>query len=200
MANRKTMQERVDALSLERQASSESDQKLAELILYISSLSESDPYCGATKLNKLLYFADAVSFADYGEPITGAQYMKEAYGPIPVRLVPVRERLQEAGDIAIQRRRFSQGEMVRIVALRDASLNELFKPRDIAVVDRIVQSLRHKDAKSLSDFTHARKPWQLARLGEIIPYSAILLSHEEITEDEVLEAQELISEHGWNGV
>lgn len=200
MATRKTMQERINGLQLERQASSESDQKLAELILYISSISESDPYCGATKLNKLLYFADAMSFVDYGEAITGAQYMKEAYGPIPVRLVPVRERLEESGDIVIQRRRFSQGEMVRIVALREAHLNDLFKPRDIAVVDRIVRRLRHKDSKSLSDFTHSRMPWQLARLGDIIPYSAILLSHEDVTEDEVLEAQELISEHGWDDV
>ena len=196
---RKTMQKRFRSLALERRVDPDSDQKLAELILYISSMSEDDPFCGATKLNKILYFADAISFAEYGEPITGAQYMKEEFGPVPVRLVPVREKLKETNAIAVQKRSFLQGSMHRIVALRDPNLDVL-SSRDIALTVRVIKALRHRDTKSVSDMTHSRKPWQLARLGETIPYSAILLSSTGVTEEDTLEAQDLIKKYGWDDV
>jgi hypothetical protein len=34
------------------------DEKLRELILYVSTLSENDPNFGAAKLNKLLFYTD----------------------------------------------------------------------------------------------------------------------------------------------
>jgi uncharacterized phage-associated protein len=193
------MQDRVRSLPLQRRSDPDSDQKLGELILYIASCCESDPRFGATKLNKILYFADSLSYTEYGEPITGAQYMKEAKGPVPVRFLPVREKLKASGDIAVQQRPFFGHPQTRIIPLRQPNL-ELFRSRDIALVDHVIRALRFHNATTVSEFTHDKKPWQIARLRENIPYSAILLSEDAVTEDDVLEAQFLIRKHGWQDV
>src|ERR1035438_9553158 len=44
----------------------EDDVKLGELIIYISKKSAGDSRFGATKLNKLLYFSDFLSFGNFG--------------------------------------------------------------------------------------------------------------------------------------
>ncbi len=48
-----------------------STEKLRELVLYIADKCEEDRTFGAVKLNKILFYADFISFAEYGEPITG---------------------------------------------------------------------------------------------------------------------------------
>ena len=52
------------------------EQKFKELVIYIAGRCESDPYFGAVKLNKLLFFSDFFAYAKLGNPITGAEYMK----------------------------------------------------------------------------------------------------------------------------
>src|SRR5437660_10500981 len=81
-------------------------QRLRELILYIADRSKDDPKFGATKLNKILYFSDFVSFREYGEPITGAMYMRLENGPAPMHLVPVRNEMLESGEIAMEPRQY----------------------------------------------------------------------------------------------
>ena len=50
--------------------------KFKELVLYIASRCERDPTFGAVKLNKELFFSDFWAYAEFGEPITGAEYIK----------------------------------------------------------------------------------------------------------------------------
>ena len=50
--------------------------RMAELIVYIADLCQEDPTFGATKLNKILFYADFASYAKYGRPITGQEYQR----------------------------------------------------------------------------------------------------------------------------
>ena len=50
------------------------EEKLSELILYISQKCATDPKFGAVKLNKILYLSDFLAFGNWGEPITGVEY------------------------------------------------------------------------------------------------------------------------------
>ena len=69
------------------------DEKLAELMLYISMKSESDETFGATKLNKLLFYADFIAYLKLKKPITGAEYQCIERGPAPRSLLPIRRKL-----------------------------------------------------------------------------------------------------------
>ena len=78
------------------------DRRLAELILYIAEKCERDPNFGATKLNKILAFADFSAYFETGRPITGAEYMRTPQGPVPRRLPPVRAELEARHEIAMR--------------------------------------------------------------------------------------------------
>ena len=79
----------------------ESERRFRELLLYICEKSATDPKFGATKLNKILYFSDFLAFARYGKPITGFEYQRERNGPVPKRLVSIRNQM---GVATLERR------------------------------------------------------------------------------------------------
>src|SRR5260370_21134206 len=74
------------------------DIRLRELILYVASKCSSDPEFNATRLNKILFYSDFVSYARTGKPITGAAYQALPHGPAPKRLKPISHRLIAEGE------------------------------------------------------------------------------------------------------
>lgn len=172
--------------------------RLRELILYIADRSQDDPKFGATKLNKILYFSDFVSFREHGKPITGAMYMRLENGPAPTHLVPVRNEMVASGEIAMEPRRYYTYQQIVLKPLRKPNLS-LFTAEDIALVDAIIQELRELDAKELSDLSHNRA-WQIANEREPIPYEAIFLSDDPLTEADVAWAHGLAEKCGLNAV
>src|SRR5260370_23975101 len=79
-----------------------SDQRFRELVLYICEKCATDPKFGATKLNKILYFSDFLAYGNFGEPITGFEYQREKNGPVPKRLLPIRNAMIQSGELAVQ--------------------------------------------------------------------------------------------------
>jgi hypothetical protein len=97
----------------------EDQEKLGELIVYISEKSANDPRFGATKLNKLLYFSDFLAYGNFGRPITGAIYRHLKQGPAPRHLEEVRDRLAASGAIQIAERHLRNGRrQIRTTACR----------------------------------------------------------------------------------
>src|SRR5437870_5236932 len=76
--------------------------KLRELIIYIADKCEYDQSFGSVKLNKILFFADFISFAKYGVPITGVQYKKYRHGPVPTILKRLRDEMEAGRAIALK--------------------------------------------------------------------------------------------------
>lgn len=172
------------------------DEKLGEMIVYVATKCGDDPNFGATKLNKILYFADMISYLNYGEPITGTEYMRLGQGPVPKRLLPVRDVYQKNGDIGLAVKSYYGKEQHRVIAQRLANL-DIFKPRDIAIVDEVIADLWDKNASDVSELSHGIA-WRIAKEKESIPYQAAYLSDEGITKEDIERAQELISEYGWD--
>src|SRR5438132_6872604 len=99
------------------------EEKLGELILYISQKCATDSKFGAVKLNKILYLSDFLAFGNWNEPITGVEYQHLRKGPAPRRLVPVRDTLRSQGDIAVQEIPLKSGNIQkRTVNLREPDL------------------------------------------------------------------------------
>ena len=53
--------------------------KFEELVLFVAELSQADENFGATKLNKILFFIDFLSYKRSGVGMTGAKYIKHNY-------------------------------------------------------------------------------------------------------------------------
>lgn len=168
-------------------------EKFKQLILYIAQESEGDSTFGATKLNKILFFCDFLSYRAYGEPITGQRYFKLPFGPAPRALVPVvNELIEDDACIKVQRSRFGRPQET-IIAKREANL-DVFKPRDIALADYVLRHLRDNDAKEVSALSHEFIGWYLAGDQEDIPYETIFLGDPRklaLTEEETQYGQKL---------
>nr|MBC8452856.1 DUF4065 domain-containing protein [Chloroflexota bacterium] len=70
-----------------------SGRKFRELLLYVSERSKEDPRYGATKLNKILYYADFGAFRILGAPITGARYRRLHEVPVPIQWIDERNKI-----------------------------------------------------------------------------------------------------------
>ena len=157
--------------------------KLRELILYLARKSESDPKCGAVKLNKLLFFSDFIFYAKTGKPITGSEYQRIEHGPALRRLLPVRTDMLSRGECAIQVRNYYGKPQKRLVALRDPKLS-VFTAEEIALVDEVLEAFCDHDARTISGITHDLPVWQAFGDKETIPYEAIFVNNRPLTESE----------------
>jgi hypothetical protein len=160
-----------------------SDTKLKELILYVAKRSFDDPFYGAVKLNKILFFSDFLAFKKLGKAITGHPYRKLDFGPAPVRLQEIRDELIRDGDAARQMTEIAGFRQDRLVHLRDPDLSQ-FNGDEIAIVDEMIDFLRNKTATEVSEFSHRFIGWQIARVGEVIPYETVYIVNREPTEAE----------------
>jgi len=169
-----------------------SDEKLAELILYISQKCADDLYYGATKLNKILYFSDFLFYGRTGRAITGAEYQKLKNGPGPRRLAPVRNALIKKKRLAIQPVSLLGGIQHHLVNLDEPKIDPLFSASEIAMVDEVISTLSDASGTECSklsyEFTAGLKHF---RERETIPFATILISNEAPTEVEVLRGQEI---------
>ena len=160
------------------------ERRLAELILYISRESAEDEGFGAVKLNKILYFSDFLAFGQYGSAITGAEYQHLPQGPAPRQLVPVRDKLVETKQLAIQERDVFGYTQKRTINLREPNLDE-FTGRQIALVNWVIKTLlKGADATGASLLSHAEVGWKTTANGETIDYSTIFLSDAPLTAEE----------------
>lgn len=171
----------------------DSDERLRELIIYVSQRSQDDPTFGATKLNKILYYADFLAYRLFGEPITGSEYQRLTWGPAPKYLRPLRDSMEEARELAIEVRRFHNADQHRTVALRDSDL-ELFSTKEISLIDEIIRGLWGRTAGEVSMLSHT-VAWEIVDDGESIPYEAAFLSPQGLTRQDSNRAKEIIAEY-----
>ena len=153
------------------------DEKLRELVLYISELSEGDRPFGAVKLNKLLFYVDFNAYKHLGKPVTGQEYQKLEHGPCPRRMKPIMESMSSSGEIAIRKVEYYGHNQHRPFALREPNL-DIFTAREIDLINRVVEHFRGINATEISEKSHAFAGWLLAEEGETIPYDVALVGNQ----------------------
>jgi len=172
------------------------EDRLRELILYVAQKCQGDPKFGATKLNKILWWSDFLAYAERGKPITGVAYMRLGNGPVPRRLVPIREQMKAAGDIVIREvPTFGGRTQQRIEPMRPPDLSK-FSASDIDLVHNVIDALWNKTAKGVSTLSHG-KAWEVAEDRGPIPYEAVFLSDAPINRYDVARGKALAKKHGW---
>ena len=171
------------------------DRRMRELIVYIANKCHTDPTFGATKLNKILFYADFVAFHRDRSAITGEEYQRLENGPAPRRMLPIRQSMEQAGDIVVRPMDYRGFIQKRVIALREADLT-IFSGADIALVDEVIEAFWGHTAKEISRYSHG--PWWKACFdGESIPYEFTFLSAEPVTDGDSQRAQELAKKYKW---
>ena len=147
--------------------------KFKELILFICQRSLADRKFGATKLNKLLFFADFAAYLKLGHSITGAEYIRREYGAVPKQIVTVLAEMEASGDLAQTTHDYYGKTQIRSVARRDPDLSD-FTADEIAVVTEMLAEYKDRNATEVSLISPEFDGWKLAREGETIPYQVAL--------------------------
>ncbi len=144
------------------------------LIHYICAKVDDPNKLGATKLNKILWYSDAMSFLKWGEPITGEVYEKRQFGPMPSHIYSSLDELVEEDKMVIANVEYFGRTKREYIPLKESDPSQ-FSAEQISLVDNVIQHIcDDHTATSISDATHDAI-WKMARIGEPIPLEVSLV-------------------------
>lgn len=145
------------------------------VLMYLRMNLSKDGKIPKTKLAKLLYLADFAWFYEHMESMSGMQYRKIAYGPVPDTFFRVLDELEESGKITIEHKNDSGKEMF-LIGESESNKNEKIQTlskEECVLMEKIAEKWKNKNTNDIVNFTHNQLPYFLCRDNEIIPYELI---------------------------
>jgi transcriptional regulator with XRE-family HTH domain len=143
--------------------------KFKNVLLYIMERCAGKPNVGETVLYKLLYFSDFNYYELYEEHLTGANYRKLPYGPVPQKLDTIIGQMIESEQIKRIKTAYFDKIQTRYIPLAKADLTEL-KASEKEVIDKVIEQLSDWSASAISNYSHKDIPWIASKEGEEINY------------------------------
>jgi Protein of unknown function (DUF4065) len=159
--------------------------KLEEAVHYICATCTASDGLGAVKLNKILYYADMINYAVSGSPITGATYVKRLRGPCPKQILPAIEYIKQTHRL--ETRSVSVFDLTRREFDAHGSTDlSIFTPDEIDHLNQTMRFVCNHSAADISDASHT-VVWDVADMGEELPYETFLVSYPGELDDEGLQ-------------
>jgi len=130
-----------------------SNDKLARAAhLVIARLPPDD--LGATKLNKILWFADCEFYRRHGRSLTGeVEYVRKDNGPCPVQMNDVIARLKQEGAIAERAQQIAQYTRREFTPLSQPDI-DAFTAEEVDILLGVALEIAPMSAKRASDISH----------------------------------------------
>lgn len=148
---------------------SQNYEKYKQMLLAFLRLGNKIP---KTKLAKLLYFADFGWFYYHLESMSGMQYRKIQYGPVPDSYFRIIDELFDDGKIDIDQT--EDGAMLISETRRGAkvALSEINKEEE-KLIKNITNKWKGKNTKEIVAFTHNQLPYLCADDNDIVSYNVV---------------------------
>jgi hypothetical protein len=110
---------------------------------------------GATKLNKVMWFADVLAYRMIGKTITGQEsYQKQRHGPVPNNIVISIRSLINDGAITKRNAPTPSGIRHEYLWLKEPNVN-LFSAQEIDILNQMIDAVcENYTAASISEFSH----------------------------------------------
>ncbi len=150
-------------------------EKLRNVILYLLEKCGGKPNVGETVLYKLLYFIDFNSYELTGQPVTGMNYVKLQFGPVPraKEYNAVIEAMKASNALEVLTKDYHGRPQTRYVALVESNIS-VFNTKEIKAMDEVIAKLSDMNASQIEDYVHKDAPWEIAEEKQIIPYNLVL--------------------------
>lgn len=136
-----------------------------------ASASERDGRVPKTKLAKLLYLADFAWYYKNLKSMSGMQYLRRAYGPVPDPYFRALTELEEDGKITIDRK--GDALLVRLGEGTAKQRLDCLDTDEKVLIRKISEKWRGKRTQEIVNFTHEQLPYKLCAPDEVIPYELI---------------------------
>jgi uncharacterized phage-associated protein len=157
-----------------------SERKLSELIVYLGQHPRVSNL-GLTKLWKLIFFIDARALRDFGEPVTGSEFIKYEHGPVPSRGDKFLKKLVRSGEVISTQRNVGGRILNEVKAARAADLS-VFSSDERGLVDAVCTELGSRTANALSILSHKEPSWHYATMQGALSPELIAYGHQEDSE------------------
>lgn len=151
--------------------------KLEELIAHLGS-HPGVSNLGQTKLWKLIYFVDAKALRDLGSLVTGSEFIKYEYGPVPSRGEKHLRQMNRRGEISTTQRDVGGMTLNEVKSTRGPDLS-VFSEDELKLIESVCVELGRKSAKVLSDLSHQEPAWYYAVMREKLSPELMAYGHEE---------------------
>jgi len=142
----------------------QSTARLKNLLLYII---EQMGEVFQTKMNKVLFYIDFLSYRERGMAISGLAYNAIEFGPVPLRW----DRVYSAFDeIVPESRLVHEQESTALTASTEADMTS-FTDQERAIIDIVCAKMKNLSAHDISELSHNEPAWQRhLHQVETIPY------------------------------
>lgn len=151
-------------------------EKYKQMILaYLRMDISKDGKIPKTKLAKLLYLADFSWFYDHLESMSGMQYRKITYGPVPDTFFRALDELEENGKIIIDRKN-DGGKDMFLISESESNKNEKIQTvssEEKILMEKIAKKWKGKKTQDIVNFTHNQLPYLMADDEEMVSYALI---------------------------
>lgn len=162
--------------------------KFKAMVHYICAGCEDYRKLGATKLNKIVLYAEREAYLHLGGGISSPRFVKRQFGPVPVAMVPVLHELNEEKKIIIRERSVGGNVKRDFINIAEPDLS-MFNASEISIIDRVAHDVCHNHtATSISLETHD-DVWEMAEIGEDLPMFTVFAVQGEVDEDDIMWAQ-----------
>ncbi len=142
-------------------------EKMLNMILYIA---EKTKGVFTTKLNKLLWYIDFLSFKERSVSITGSNYIHLPLGPVPNKYELIAGLAISDGLLLQEEVSFSGGKSgTRYTALVPTN-QSLFNNEEMKIMDFIIDHFKSYSAGQIKEKSHKEKAYEETLQGQAISY------------------------------
>ncbi len=142
--------------------------KYVNAVLYFTRYCNNQ-YLGATKLNKLLYYLDFISYRDRTRSVTNDTYVSKQYGPVPRCIDDVLTTLAQEGKVSIEIQPFKDGETVKYTPKTDSEVS-IFDDYERTLLKEICNEFLLWPTEKIVNQTHLEAPWFYSKPYTIVDY------------------------------
>lgn len=125
-------------------------------------------FLGKTKLNKLLYYLDFVSFRDRQTSVTGDVYISKTYGPVPEKIDEMLAELKKSEDIQIEPP--SDDKKGFSFRLRTDPDLTVFDEYELSLLKKICDEFENWKTEKIVNQTHLEAPWFYSEPYDTVDY------------------------------
>jgi len=129
-------------------------------------------FVSKTKLNKLIWYFDFLSFKENSISATGLVYENMHYGPTPVHYQSLLDYLESTGNIEVYEIILNEEKSIIGDYFRstiDPDIN-IFNSREREYLRNICKLFSNLNAKQISELSHSEDAWKKTKLKELISY------------------------------
>ncbi len=146
--------------------------KFKDILLYILEKCAGKPNVGETLLYKLLYFSDFNYYEMHEEHLSGAEYRKLPYGPVPQKMDAIINQMITKNQLKRLKVDYHGYLQTRYIPLVKPNLKSL-SAREKDVIDKVIDQYSDWSASAISEYSHKDMPWLASKDGEAIDYELV---------------------------